>query len=187
MKQSRVRTLSVPHQCEWPSDRMFNKGGCSYGTDEEKAAWRAQHMPIWKPGRDPGFCSRAAKMMIEGRRLCPLHAGQVALEIVRGMPAEEGEDEMKKTSITEALGLSKHLVDGGTLRNLREHAARLRDEIYETSREVGGDPWRSVRYREALRVVELVDGFSELAAGHYNPPMADEAAAASERLIEDPS
>lgn len=177
----RVRLLTVRAQCQFPSAAMLNAGGCTYGTAEERARWRVRHFERnrrhgWPSGyRDPDYCSRTAKWQIDGGlHLCALHAGAEALHVLMTgrAPPEQGDDEMAKMSISQTLGLPGHLADGGTLKNMREHAARIRDEIDETSKEVGGDPWRSVRYREALRVIELVDGFKELALGHYNPPIA---------------
>lgn len=157
-------------QCQYPSSRMLNLGGCTYGTAEERAQWRRLHTADLKPGRDPNFCVRAAKWQIDGGpHLCALHAGADALEIVmRGNVApNQGEDEMAKNTLGVTIGLPGTLEPGGALCNLRGHALRIADEIRETAREVGGKPQNSGRYNDAVAVVSLIDQLAQISKGVY--------------------
>lgn len=157
-------------QCQYPSSRMLNLGGCTYGTAEERAQWRRLHTADLKPGRDPNFCVRAAKWQIDGGpHLCALHAGADALEIVRrgNVAPNQGEDEMAKNTLGVTIGLPGTLEPGGALCNLRGHALRIADEIRETAREVGGDPENSARYNDATEVVRLIDQLEQISLGTY--------------------
>ncbi len=174
----RVRP-APPGQCQFPSERMLNGGGCTYGTAQERAQWRVEHfqrrrLQGWPTGkRDPDFCARSAKWVIDGGlHLCALHAGAEALEIVmtgRGAP-EAGEDDVTKPSVSTSLGLAAMLADGGPLANLRGHAQRIADDIAATALEVGGQPWASPRYRDASAVAGKVHELEKIADGTYNHP-----------------
>jgi len=174
----RVRP-APPGQCQYPSERMLNGGGCTYGTAAERAAWRVEHfqrrrLQGWPTGkRDPDFCARSAKWVIDGGlHLCALHAGAEALEVVMTgrEPPEQGEETMVKQSVSAALGLAALLEDGGALRNLAGHAQRIADDIAATALEVGGQPWASPRYRDASAVADKVAELGRIADGTYNHP-----------------
>ena len=179
-RPDRVRP-APPGQCQYPSERMLNGGGCTYGTAAERAAWRVEHfqrrrLQGWPTGkRDPDFCARSAKWVIDGGlHLCALHAGAEALEVVMTgrVAPEQGESEMVKKTTGEALGLLDLLEDGKALANLRGHSLRIAEDIAEAARETGGRAEKSSRYLDAVHVAELVDELERIADGSYEHTVA---------------
>lgn len=68
-------------QCSFAATDMLNMGGCTYGTPQERLAWRTTHMGKRQRLLDPMCCSRQAKYSVAGDALCALHAGQAALAV----------------------------------------------------------------------------------------------------------
>lgn len=174
---NRVRELAPSEraQCEYPSERMLNQGGCNYGSPAERAQWRVEHMERrrkqgWPSGRrDPSYCARTSKWMIDGECLCSLHAGAKALDIMSTgaeAPPEETTD-MTKATVATSLGLAALLEDGGALANLRGHARRIAEDIGQSAEETGGDPWRSPRYKDAKAVTKTVGDLEAICDGTY--------------------
>lgn len=82
---------------------------------------------------------------------------------------------MPKATVSTALGLPDLLADGGALRNLKGHAQRIADDIKAAAEETGGKPHRSMRYNDAMTVVEMIETIERVANGsHVHTLCADD-------------